>query len=616
MKITMFNENDCILLVGEGNFSFSVALFHLNLKINITATCYEANVDQELGKKNIEYLKSNGVCVLLGVDATNLKEHPILKTKLFNKIIFNFPHVGGKMRIEKNRELLRQFFISASEILKSNGQVLVTLCNGQGGTAIDNPPRRWDDSWKIIEMAAHGNFVLTAIEPFVWSSFQSYIVTGYRSLDKQFHSAGALTHIFIKSKPPTAKNIAPKKKINILECNRNNFSWKDISQITNISHINATNIDTHINKNIFKSFCTFKRFIEQKNVPKPLRSIKPRAQNDADRSILDLKQVRTIGGKGGDGEISFLQLWSNENAGPDGGDGGHGGHIIFETSLYVKDLSHISSVLKAEDGEKGYNKSCFGKNAKHTIVPVPIGTIIRNMKGSIIADLSQEGMMFIAARGGAGGHGNAFFKSDVQQSPCISEYGADGEDLQYVLEISSMAHVGLIGFPNAGKSTLLRAISRARPKVAAYQFTTLKPHLGIILYDDHEQVTVADLPGLIPDSHKNRGLGIQFLKHAERCKVLLFILDVASDEPWRDFETLKYEIAEFNVQLNKRLHLIAANKIDLPGAMEKLEILKQKINLPIIPISAKMGTNISTLLREIRILYDKEEEESKKENVL
>lgn len=117
---------------------------------------------------------------------------------------------------------------------------------------------------------------------------------------------------------------------------------------------------------------------------------------------------------------------------------------MLQTSLYVKDLSHINSVLKAEDGEKGYNKSCFGKNAKHTIVPVPIGTIIRNMKGNIIADLSQEGMMFIAARGGAGGHGNAFFKSDVQQSPRISEYGAVGEDLQYVLEISSMAHVGLV----------------------------------------------------------------------------------------------------------------------------------------------------------------------------
>ncbi|KOX71747.1 GTP-binding protein 5 [Melipona quadrifasciata] len=572
MKFAIFNENDSILLVGEGNFSFSVALFHLNLRINITATCYETSVNQEFGKKNIEYLKNNGVRVLLGVDATNLKEHPILKTELFDKIIFNFPHVGGKMRIERNRELLKQFFISASELLKSNGQVLVSLCNGQGGTAIDNPPRRWDDSWKVIEMAAHGNFILTAVEPFAWSSFQSYIVTGYRSLDKQFHSAGALTHIFIKSEPPNAENIAPKKKINILE------SYK------------------------------------KKNVPKPLRRKKPRAKEDTARSIIDLKQVRVIGGNGGDGEISFLQLWSNENAGPDGGDGGHGGHVIFETSSNVNDLSHITSVIMAENGEKGYNRSCFGKNAKHTIIHVPVGTIIRNMKESIIADLNQEGMMFIAARGGAGGHGNAFFKSDVQQSPRISEYGAIGEDLQYVLEISSMAHVGLIGFPNVGKSTLLRAISRARPKVAPYPFTTLKPYLGMVLYDDHEQVAVADLPGLIPDSHKNKGLGIQFLKHAERCKILLFIIDVSSDKPWQDFEILKYEITKFNVQLNKRLHLIAANKIDLPGAMEKLEILKQKINLPIIPISAKMGTNISTLLKEIRILYDKEKEENEQED--
>lgn len=390
----------------------------------------------------------------------------------------------------------------------------------------------------------------------------------------------------------------------------------NIFQKQNMLYAVTINIEKYknINKNIFKSFCTSKKLAEKKNVPKPLRRKKPRAKEDTARSIIDLKQVRVIGGTGGDGEISFLQLWSNENAGPDGGDGGHGGHVIFETSSNVNDLSHITSVIMAENGEKGYNKSCFGKNAKHTIIHVPVGTIIRNMKESIIADLNQEGMMFIAARGGAGGHGNAFFKSDVQQSPRISEYGAIGEDLQYVLEISSMAHVGLIGFPNVGKSTLLRAISRARPKVAPYPFTTLKPYLGMVLYDDHEQVAVADLPGLILDSHKNKGLGIQFLKHAERCKILLFIIDVSTDKPWQDFEILKYEITKFNVQLSKRLHLIAANKIDLPGAMEKLEILKQKINLPIIPISAKMGTNISTLLREIKILYDKEKEENEQED--
>lgn len=275
----------------------------------------------------------------------------------------------------------------------------------------------------------------------------------------------------------------------------------------------------------------------------------------------------------------------------------------------------MQSVLNAEDGEKGYSKDCFGRNAKHTIVPVPVGTIVRNIDGTIVADLDNEGTLFIAARGGAGGHGNAYFKSDLQQSPCISEYGAQGEELQYILELRSMAHIGLIGLPNAGKSTLLRAISRARPKVAPYPFTTLKPHLGMVLYDDYEQIAVADLPGLISDSHKNKGLGIQFLKHVERCKILLFILDLTSDEPWVDFETLMYEITQFNVKLNKRSLLIAANKIDLPQAAENLEILRQKIDTSIIPISAKMGTNITNLLKEVRILYDKPNENSEQKNI-
>lgn len=175
--------------------------------------------------------------------------------------------------------------------------------------------------------------------------------------------------------------------------------------------------------------------------------------------------MRTIGGKGGDGEISFLQLWSNEAAGPDGGDGGHGGHVVFEVNervqynwLYVcsvylcktfqvttnvRDLSHIESILQAENGEKGFNEDCFGKNAKHLVVYVPVGTIVRTLDGKIVGDLNREGMKFIAARGGAGGHGNAFFKSDIQQTPYISEYGGTGEDLQYVLEIKSMANIGL-----------------------------------------------------------------------------------------------------------------------------------------------------------------------------
>ncbi|XP_076657500.1 mitochondrial ribosome-associated GTPase 2 isoform X5 [Halictus rubicundus] len=357
---------------------------------------------------------------------------------------------------------------------------------------------------------------------------------------------------------------------------------------------NSTNVQRckSISKNMFKPFCTSEWFRNQENVSKPLRSIKPKSQKNTENHFLDMKQVRTVGGNGGDGAISFAHLWGNDCAGPDGGDGGHGGHVIFQAQENIKDLSHIETVLMAEHGENGHNKDCF------------------------VGDLSTNGAMFIAARGGTGGHGNAYFKSNLQQSPCISEYGAQGENLQYVIELRSMAHIGLIGLPNAGKSTLLRAITRARPKVAAYPFTTLRPYVGMILYDDYEQIAVADLPGLISDSHKNRGLGIQFLKHVERCKTLLFILDVSSNEPWTDFNTLKHEITQFNIKLNERSVLIAANKMDLPEAKENLEILTKKINLPIIPISAKIGTNVSTLLKEIRILYDAQKEEDEKGNIL
>lgn len=181
-----------------------------------------------------------GICVLFDVDATKLEECLALRSKLFNKIIFNFPHVGGKMRIEKNRELLKNFFVSSQKMIKENGQVLVTLCNGQGGTPMDNPKRRWDDSWKIVEMAAHGNFILTKIEPFLWQSFQDFVVTGYRSLEKQFHTAGSLTHFFVKSEPPTIYNIIPSNKLDISKYNINNITWKEITN--NIENKSVYNV--------------------------------------------------------------------------------------------------------------------------------------------------------------------------------------------------------------------------------------------------------------------------------------------------------------------------------------------------------------------------------------
>ncbi|KYN37065.1 GTP-binding protein 5 [Trachymyrmex septentrionalis] len=640
MAMSIFNKNDSVLLIGEGNFSFSAALLRQNLNIELIATCYESGTNQEAAERNVDYLQSNGICVLFDVDATKLEECLSLKSRRFDKIIFNFPHAGGKMRIERNRDLLKDFFVSSERMIKENGQILVTLCNGQGGTPMDEPRRRWDDSWKIVEMAAHGNFILTRIEPFLWQSFQNYIVTGYRSLDKQFHTAGSLTHFFTKAELPMMHNIAPSNKIHTFKYTVDNITWKDMTkniqdkldikfhhifchlfQMHRLRHLRSIvacgiiqrqSCETVLKENRIRSgvssglralsatACIHK----QESIAKPLRSTKPKSKNDTLQHFVDIRSVKTIGGNGGDGHISFLRLWVNDRAGPDGGDGGHGGHVIFETTPNVKDLKHIYSVIRAEDGEKGYGKDCFGKNAEHNVVKVPIGTIVRDVEGKILADLNKEGMMFIAARGGAGGHGNAFFKSDTQQTPEICEYGAIGENLQYVLEIRSMAHIGLIGLPNAGKSTLLRAISRARPKIAAYPFTTLKPHIGIIQYDDYEQIAVADMPGLIEDSHKNRGLGITFLKHVERCAALVFILDVAQNEPWEVLQTLKYEISQFNERLNDRPHIIVANKIDLPNAEVNLQLLREHIDLPIIPISAKVGTNISTLLKEIRILYD------------
>uniref|UniRef100_A0A182RHE1 Mitochondrial ribosome-associated GTPase 2 n=1 Tax=Anopheles funestus TaxID=62324 RepID=A0A182RHE1_ANOFN len=336
----------------------------------------------------------------------------------------------------------------------------------------------------------------------------------------------------------------------------------------------------------------------------PLRSKKPKSSKPTTQYFVDSRHVRTVGGNGGDGCVSFLRLWCNENAGPDGGDGGNGGHVVLQASQDVKDLNHITSLLRADDGERGATKDCHGRNANHTVVKVPIGTIVRNPQGKVVGDLDNEGMMFVAARGGAGGKGNHFFKSDLEQAPQVAEFGATGEETVYSLELRSMAHIGFIGLPNAGKSTLLRAISRARPKVAAYPFTTLKPHLGIVQYDDYEQIAVADLPGLIEGSHKNKGLGIQFLKHAERCNALLFVVDASADEPWIHYHTLMHELSMFSEELVSRPRFIIANKIDLPGAERNVELLAHHVDVPVIPISAKMGTNIAEMLHEIRVVYE------------
>ncbi|KAJ8673378.1 hypothetical protein QAD02_004640 [Eretmocerus hayati] len=650
MRLSLFGSNAKVLLVGEGNFSFAATLVKHNLNIALVATCYDNNI-KETAKQNVEILKNHGAQVILGVDATQLENHDTLKSEHFDTVVFNFPHVGGKMRIEKNRELIKRFFISVRKVIQRNGQVLMSLCNGQGGTLADECQRTWNDSWQITEMAAHGDFIVSAVEPFDSTLFDTYTVTGYRSLEKKFNTQGSLVHILKLADEPNLENIRPVIPIDLSKSHHKIVNWNDlILELDNLGGLDknveknqgftksyhfditmqnfqgwkfvATICRTVINSNspqrdillpkrcrivssfMCKSFHNTHQMSKNDHVPSALRNMKPKSQKNTPQHFTDMKQVRVKGGNGGDGCISFLQLWCNDRAGPDGGDGGHGGHIVFQVSNDVKDLSTVPGILEAEQGENGANEDCFGKNAKHNVVKVPIGTIVRDTDGTILADLDENGMMYIAARGGAGGHGNAYFKSDVNQAPKVAEFGGEGESKQYVLEVRSMAHLGLIGLPNAGKSTLLRAITRARPKVAEYPFTTLKPHIGMIQYDDYEQVAVADLPGLIPDSHKNKGLGITFLKHAERCAGLMFIIDITQDEPWTHLEALEFEISQFNENLLERPKIVIANKIDLPQANDNLELMKKHVDIPIIPISAKMGLNISALLREIRILYD------------
>lgn len=320
---------------------------------------------------------------------------------------------------------------------------------------------------------------------------------------------------------------------------------------------------------------------------------------------MDEKTIRVMGGRGGNGRVSFMKLFGNENAGPDGGDGGNGGHVVFRASETIAGLGHLVVEIRADDGEKGYNKDCHGKGAEHRYVDVPVGTVIKDETGRVVGDLARPGVMFVAARGGAGGHGNRYFATDTEQAPEIAELGGVGESLRYTLELSSIADFGLLGFPNAGKSTLLRAITRARPKVAPYPFTTLQPYVGVVRYSDMETIAVADLPGLIEDSHRNYGLGIAFLRHVQRCMALLLVVDLSLPEPWSYVHVLRNEIQCFSETILDRPQLIVANKIDAAGAADNLAALRERLpDDTVIDISAKHGVNLERLLRHMKGIYD------------
>ncbi|XP_015220215.1 mitochondrial ribosome-associated GTPase 2 [Lepisosteus oculatus] len=321
------------------------------------------------------------------------------------------------------------------------------------------------------------------------------------------------------------------------------------------------------------------------------------------RYFVDHRRVSLAAGSGGKGACTFHSEPRKEFGGPDGGNGGNGGDIIIKVDQQVKSLSMVAQVYRGQDGESGGKKNCYGRNAKTTYITVPVGTIVKE-NGKIVADLSRQGQEYIAAFGGAGGKGNRFFLSNENRAPTTATPGEPGQEKVLHLELRTMAHAGMVGFPNAGKSSLLRAISNAKPAVAAYPFTTLNPHVGIVQYQDHEQVAVADIPGIIRGAHRNRGLGISFLRHIERCRFLIYVLDLSAREPWTQLQELRFELEQYEPGLAGRPQAIVANKVDIPEARANLAALRSRVTQRVIPVSALTGHNIEELILHLRELYD------------
>lgn len=343
----------------------------------------------------------------------------------------------------------------------------------------------------------------------------------------------------------------------------------------------------------------------QSSIQRSQRCCQGESEKRAARHFVDSRRVVATGGSGGNGHMSFFRVPYKEWAGPCGGNGGNGGHVILQADTNVKSLYHVKSIINAKAGGRGQNNVCHGFNAEHTYVRVPVGTIVKTEDGVKLAELMNYDDSYIAARGGAGGKGNHFFLTNGNRAPTVYEEGGKGERRVLVLEMSIIAHVGLIGFPNAGKSTLLRAISRASPKVAPYAFTTLKPHVGIIEYEDLEQVAVADLPGLIQGAHLNRGLGFSFLHHIERCRCLLYVIDMTKDDPWQQYFDLQQELELYRSGLSNLVHAIVANKMDSQLSTSSYEQFCSKLQgKTIIPISAKHKTGLEELISVIRKMYD------------
>ena len=345
--------------------------------------------------------------------------------------------------------------------------------------------------------------------------------------------------------------------------------------------------------------------------------------------FVDRIKVFAQAGSGGRGSVSFRREKFVPKGGPDGGDGGRGGDVILHADRHTDNLSNLfyEPIIKAKNGGHGMGKKMHGRSAPNKIVKVPVGTIVWKDEGGRmkdetksadnaisslslqpssfppVVDLTRDGQEFVLCEGGAGGKGNVHFKSSRNRAPREYTEGEGGESGHFLLELRTIADAGLVGYPNAGKSTLLRKTSAARPKVAAYPFTTLHPVIGVVEFPEHKRATIADIPGLIEGAHKGIGLGHEFLRHITRCKIFLFVVDVAGSEgrdPVEDIRQLRKEIDLYDPRLSERPWFIAANKMDLTSAEENLPALRKTFpKIDIVPISAAKGEGIEELKKKL-----------------
>ena len=313
--------------------------------------------------------------------------------------------------------------------------------------------------------------------------------------------------------------------------------------------------------------------------------------------FIDQVHISVRSGKGGDGAISLHREKYVAKGGPDGGDGGRGGDVVFVVDPGRMNLLDFkwSRRFEAEDGRTGGGRNRRGKRGKDVVIPVPPGTQVKNAAtGELLLDLLEEGQRVVLLNGGHGGKGNTHFKSATQRTPRKATAGGPGGTLDLELELKMIADVGLVGHPNAGKSTLLATISAARPKVADYPFTTLVPNVGIVPYAEYRSFAMADIPGLIEGAHEGKGLGHQFLRHVERTRVLIYLVDVGSEDPVGDLAVLRRELERYSPELLQRPSLVVLNKCDVTTPSKR----KLKIDYDLL-ISAATGTRVKALVRRI-----------------